>query len=69
MREIIEIILELAVCVAIIFCLFTGNLTTEQLIAMGLSLILICGAVNEIREHFSRKRREEETGRKDGPAA
>ena len=60
MKTVIEVIFGVGLCVAVIYALFTGNLTTEQLIAMVLSAIMVSGIVNEIREHIGKRKTEEE---------
>ena len=60
MKSFIEVFLCVALCVCIIFCLFTGNMTVEQLIAMGLAVLLVNGVLDEIREHIGKWKAEEE---------
>ena len=60
MKSFIAVFLCVAMCVCIIFCLFTGNLTVEQLIAMGLAVLLVNGVLDEIRARVAMKREQEE---------
>jgi uncharacterized phage-like protein YoqJ len=63
MFTIISSLMVLLLVVGIVYTLFTGQLTVEQLIAMVISLVLVNYVLDAIRNFLQKRKEQKEDGK------